>query len=568
MAPISASEQVPTHPGDDKDVQTQPTRKAEKRGTQAHASFLPTKQRPQGVKHVTIACRGVRGATTVDANTREEVLRRTREMLALMIRLNGMRPDEVAAALFTTTTDVNSEFPAFAARQLGWLDAALMCGHEMAVPGALGMCIRVLVFWNTDRPSSDLHHVYVRGASHLRPDKASLPPVDWDSLNGWIERQLQNWRERRQAQNQALLPASAPAPLTTLNDVTRALAQLPAAKTPQFDTQIYVNQQEGAAVNSDNTDAGDSTFPATTAPPGAASQTAAAGWRVAFQGEHGAYSEQATRQHFSEQVQTMPCHTFEDIFGLVEKGGADFGVAPVENSVAGSINKTYDLLLERDLTVVGEILLRVRHNLLSLPGTGMADIQQVRSHPQALAQCERYLNQHGWRAIPWYDTAGSAKELAQNPEPGVAVIASALAARTYGLVVLEERIEDLLWNFTRFFVVAQRGAAIPAPPATDEPFKTSLVFATPHTPGALHGCLGEFASRGINLAKLESRPRRNRPWHYVFYLDFEGDWRQAACQEALVGLLARAAFVKLLGSYPAARMPEMNAMAQDAVLQI
>ncbi|MBK6433283.1 MAG: chorismate mutase [Anaerolineae bacterium] len=155
---------------------------------------------------MTIVCRGVRGATTVDSNTREEVLRRTREMLALMIRLNGIHPDEVAAALFTTTTDVNSEFPAFAARQLGWLNAALMCGHEMAVPGALGMCIRVLVFWNTDRAAADLHHVYVRGARHLRPDKAALPPVNWDSLNDWIERQMQSWRERRQAQNQALLP--------------------------------------------------------------------------------------------------------------------------------------------------------------------------------------------------------------------------------------------------------------------------------------------------------------------------------------------------------------------------
>lgn len=290
--------------------------------------------------------------------------------------------------------------------------------------------------------------------------------------------------------------------------------------------------------------------------------------RVAFQGEHGAYSEQAIHQHFGEQVQTLPCHAFEDIFGLVEHGGAAFGIVPVENSVAGSINKTYDLLLERDLTVVGEILLRVRHNLLALPGVGVGDIQQVRSHPQALAQCERYLNQHGWRAIPWYDTAGSAKELAQHSEPGVAVIASALAARTYGLTVLEEGIEDIQWNFTRFFVVAQRGAALPVPAAAGEPFKTSLVFATPHTPGALHGCLGEFASRGINLAKLESRPRRNRPWHYVFYLDFEGDWRQGACQEALVALLARAAFVKLLGSYPAGRMPNMDLMAQDALLQI
>ena len=498
---------------------------------------------------MTIVCRGVRGATTVDSNTREEVLRRTREMLALMIRLNGIQPDEVAAALFTTTADVNSEFPAFAARQLGWLNAALMCGHEMAVPGALGMCIRVLVFWNTDRAAADLHHVYVRGARHLRPDKAALPPVDWDALGEWIERQMQNWRERRQAQNQALLPPTAPAPVAT--------------------AMIYVNSEDSAPMKTEDNQAVNPT-PAAAPRPGddQAPAPAAQVRRVAFQGEHGAYSEQAGQQHFTEPVLTVPCHTFEEIFGLVEKGGADFGVAPVENSVAGSINKTYDLLLERDLTVVGEILLRVRHNLLALPGVSMADIKQVRSHPQALAQCERYLNQHGWRAIPWYDTAGSAKELAQNPEPGVAVIASALAGRTYGLTVLEEGIEDLLWNFTRFFVVAQRGAVIPGRPTSDEPHKTSLVFATPHTPGALHGCLGEFASRGINLAKLESRPRRNRPWHYVFYLDFEGDWRQPACQEALVALLARAAFVKLLGSYPAARMPEMGEASQDALLQI
>ena len=498
---------------------------------------------------MTIVCRGVRGATTVDSNTREEVLRRTREMLALMIRLNGIQPDEVAAALFTTTADVNSEFPAFAARQLGWLNAALMCGHEMAVPGALGMCIRVLVFWNTDRAAADLHHVYVRGARHLRPDKAALPPVDWDALGEWIERQMQNWRERRQAQNQALLPPTAPAPVAT--------------------AMIYVNSEDSAPMKTEDNQAVNPT-PAAAPRPGddQAPAPAAQVRRVAFQGEHGAYSEQAGQQHFTEPVLTVPCHTFEEIFGLVEKGGADFGVAPVENSVAGSINKTYDLLLERDLTVVGEILLRVRHNLLALPGVSMADIKQVRSHPQALAQCERYLNQHGWRAIPWYDTAGSAKELAQNPEPGVAVIASALAGRTYGLTVLEEGIEDLLWNFTRFFVVAQRGAVIPGRPTSDEPHKTSLVFATPHTPGALHGCLGEFASRGINLAKLESRPRRNRPWHYVFYLDFEGDWRQPACQEALVALLARAAFVKLLGSYPAARMPDMGEASQDALLQI
>ena len=234
---------------------------------------------------------------------------------------------------------------------------------------------------------------------------------------------------------------------------------------------------------------------------------------------------------------------------------------PVENSIAGSINKAYDLLLERDLKVWGEILLRVRHNLLALPGTALEQISTVRSHPQALAQCERFLNRHRWHAVPWYDTAGSAKELAAEPAPGVAVIASKLAADIYGLNLLAEGIEDLAFNYTRFFVIG-RGE-----PPHAERAKSSLVFATAHAPGALVACLDEFASRQINLTKLESRPRRNRPWHYVFYLDFEGHWQDEPCRQALVGLLARAAFVKLLGSYPAAPLPETNGAAQ-AALQI
>jgi len=267
---------------------------------------------------------------------------------------------------------------------------------------------------------------------------------------------------------------------------------------------------------------------------------------VAFQGEHGAYSEEAIRQHFGEEVTTLPCRTFEAIFDAVETGKADYGVLPVENSVAGSINKAYDLLLAHDLRVSGEIYLPVRHCLLAPQGTGMEDIRTVRSHPQALAQCEGYLDEHGWRAEPWYDTAGSARDLASRPEAGVAVIASCLAAEIYGLQVLAKDIQDLAWNTTRFFVIGHEEAPQQAG------MKTSLVFAVPHRPGALYACLHEFARRNINLTKLESRPRRNRPWHYVFYLDCEGSWQDAACQEALVGLLSRAAFVKLLGSYPAA----------------
>jgi prephenate dehydratase len=265
---------------------------------------------------------------------------------------------------------------------------------------------------------------------------------------------------------------------------------------------------------------------------------------VAFQGEHGAFSEEAIRQHFGPEVETLPCRSFEDIFAAVDDGRATFGAVPVENSMAGSINKAYDLLLEHDLKVWGEIFLRVRHNLISLPGTTLEDVQEVRSHPQALAQCERFLNRHGWQAKPWYDTAGSAKDLAANPEPGVAVIASKLAAEIYELEILAPGIEDFAFNYTRFFVVG-RGE-----PPRAERSKTSLVFATAHSPGALVACLNEFASRDINLTKLESRPRRNRPWHYVFYLDFEGHCRHRKVKAVLNELRERSLFMKVLGSYP------------------
>jgi len=282
---------------------------------------------------------------------------------------------------------------------------------------------------------------------------------------------------------------------------------------------------------------------------------------VAFQGEQGAYSEEAVRSHFGDAVATLPCAAFEHIFAAVEQGRADFGVLPVENSTAGSINKSFDLLLEHDLKVNGEIMVRVRHCLLRLRGE-QGEITEVRSHPQALAQCERYLNRHGYKAVPWYDTAGSAKDLAASPAPGVAVIASALAGITYGLETVEAGIEDLHNNFTRFFVIAKGDAP------QGERSKTSLVFAVPNTPGSLLAALHEFAERGINLSKLESRPRRGRPWQYVFYLDFDGHWQDPKAGEAIMRLLSQAAFVKLLGSYPAAQGMVEDETAQVAMLQI
>ena len=273
---------------------------------------------------------------------------------------------------------------------------------------------------------------------------------------------------------------------------------------------------------------------------------------IAFQGEWGAYSEEAIHQFFGSETSTQPCRSFEGVFQAVESGEADYGVLPVENSTAGSINQAYDLLLDHDLRVWGEILLRVRHALLAPPGTAPDDVRRVRSHPHALAQCERYLSNRGWKPEPAYDTAGSARDLAADPEPGVAAIASRLAGHRYGLEELAYGIEDSVLNYTRFFVLSQK-----EPPRAQRN-KTSIVFAARHEAGALYECMGEFAKRGINLTKVESRPRINRPWQYIFYLDFEGHCRDPECEAALMGLLRRSSFVKLLGSYATATMPLPN----------
>jgi len=271
--------------------------------------------------------------------------------------------------------------------------------------------------------------------------------------------------------------------------------------------------------------------------------------RVAFQGERGAYSEEATYQFFGPDVETVPARSFEGIFEAVDSGAADYCTLPVENSTAGSINRAYDLLLDHDLRVWGEIIVRVRHTLLAPPDTALADVERVRSHPSALAQCKRYLADRGLTPEPTYDTAGSARDLAANPEPGVAVIASRLAGQLYDLQELDYGVEDAVRNYTRFFILSYED------PPRAQRNKTSLVFMTRHHPGALYECMGEFAKRHVNLAKLESRPRLNRPWQYIFYLDFEGHCQDPEAEAALSGLLRRSSFVKLLGSYPAATTP-------------
>jgi prephenate dehydratase len=267
---------------------------------------------------------------------------------------------------------------------------------------------------------------------------------------------------------------------------------------------------------------------------------------VAFQGEHGAYSEEAVRQHFGE-VETLPCHSFQHLFDAVLSGRATYGMLPVENSLAGTVAQSYELLFEHDMRVQAEVILRVRHMLLAPSGTKLEDIRRVKSHPQALAQCEDYLRRRGFEAVAVYDTAGSARDLAANPEPHTAAIASALAGELYGLSTIDSGIEDEQYNSTRFFVIGPHDA-----PRSDGPQKTSIVFAVRHRPAALYECLGAFAQNEVNLTKLESRPMRTKAWQYWFYLDFEGHADDPQCERALMGLLQTASMVKLLGSYPAA----------------
>ncbi len=274
--------------------------------------------------------------------------------------------------------------------------------------------------------------------------------------------------------------------------------------------------------------------------------------RVAFQGVAGAYSEQATRQFFGPEVESVPCRTLADVFFATENEQVDYGMLPIENAIAGSVTRSYELLMEHDLRIHAEVILRVRHMLLALPGTQLADLKRVRSHPQALAQCRRYLARHDLESEPAFDTAGSARDLAESEQTDTAVIASELAAESCNLEILDRAIEDYPFNYTRFFILA-----LSSPPRAQRN-KTSLLFTTPHQPGVLYECLGEFARRHVNLAKIESRPRLNQPWQYIFYLDFEGHCQDPECEAAIMGLLRRSSYVKLLGSYPAATTPVLD----------
>ena len=275
-------------------------------------------------------------------------------------------------------------------------------------------------------------------------------------------------------------------------------------------------------------------------------------WRlmpsVAFQGVPGAYGELAALRAV-EDASPVGYPTFHAVLEAVSSGDANIGVIPVENSLAGTVYQALDLLPQTDLHITGEIIVRVKHQLLALPGVRLEAVKRVYSHPQALAQCDLFLAQRGLIPVPAFDTAGAAQELRMRGALDEAVIASERAAELYGLAVLQSGIEDEDFNFTRFLVLSKHEAA----KLEGATYKTSVVFAVRHTPGFLLETLGQL--KGLNLTKIESRPRRDRAFSYLIYIDFEGYIHDLDASSALVGILQKASYVKVIGSYPAAQMP-------------
>ncbi len=270
--------------------------------------------------------------------------------------------------------------------------------------------------------------------------------------------------------------------------------------------------------------------------------------KVAYQGERGAYSEQAAWSLFGKDIVVEPCPTFDAVFSAVEDGACDRGVVPVENSVAGSIHRNYDLLLRHDLHIVGECNLRISHCLIAHPGVSLAEIRRVYSHPQALAQCEQSLRELGEvEVIATHDTAGSVRLIKERGLDHAAAIAGEGAAALYGMAILRREFEDETINYTRFVGLGRE----PVTPEGES--KTSLAFAGKNEPGLLFRCLSAFALRNIDLTKIESRPLRGVPWEYVFYLDFLGSVTEQRCDRALEQLREMAIFVRVFGSYPRAR---------------
>jgi prephenate dehydratase len=273
--------------------------------------------------------------------------------------------------------------------------------------------------------------------------------------------------------------------------------------------------------------------------------------RVAFQGEPGAFSEAAAFQLLGDSITTVPRATFDAAFAAIKDGAADALLVPVENSLAGSVVRVFDLLLDSSLQIVAETILPIQHHLIGCPGASLADIRAVASHPMALAQCERLFTDHpSWKRLPAEDTAGSVREVLARQDKSVAAIAGQRAADHYRGVILAKSVQDNAENFTRFVLLVPETQA--AAQAAPNAHKMSIAMRLAHRPGALLASLEPFARHQVNLLKIESRPIHGRPWEYQFFLDVESG-RPGQMEKALSEVRAATAELRVLGRYSAAK---------------
>jgi prephenate dehydratase len=271
--------------------------------------------------------------------------------------------------------------------------------------------------------------------------------------------------------------------------------------------------------------------------------------RIAFQGERGAFSEEAAVKLLGEDIQLVPRATFEALYTSIEDGAADYILAPIENSLAGSVHRSYDLLVSSDLHIQAEVVIPIVHNLIGVPGATFDRITQVSSHPVALAQCEKFFASHpSIKRVATDDTAGSVREVMDAGDPTKAGIASKRAAQVYGAAILREHLEDHAENYTRFLLLAS------SPDIAENADKLSLVLHLAHKPGSLCSALNAFARRNLNLLKIESRPIPGTPWSYCFYLDLQTSLKNRETRAALEELKEFADSVKILGCYPQAKV--------------
>lgn len=268
------------------------------------------------------------------------------------------------------------------------------------------------------------------------------------------------------------------------------------------------------------------------------------GARIVFQGTEGAYSQAAMEKYFGNDINSFHVQTFRDAMEAIEEGSADFAVLPIENSSAGAVNEVYDLLMEFENYIVGEVFLPIEHTLAGLPGASMSDIEKVYSHPQALMQSAKFLDEHrDWQQISVANTAVAAKKVLEDNVPTKAAICSAYAAEFYGLEVLEKKINHNSKNATRFIVVTNQKIFL------KDATKISICLEGAHESGSLYHLLSHFIYNDLNMVKIESRPIEGRNWEYCFFIDFEGNMADGAVKNAIRGLREEARNLKILGNY-------------------